>query len=220
MTADTFLDLKFQEKRFYGLVQRLPSSEQAFVQKAYRIAAAAHQGQARIEGQPYIIHPLRMVNFLMTELEVKDKDVLASTLLHDVVEDTNLGLSEVKNEFGAEVKRLVKTLTREADYQNETERQRFRNKQKKLQEILKADCMTRTIKCVDWFDNMCSWSHIPPNHPFTYKFERWLKEAKTMYIPLAEKTNQMIAAKMEIALKRAQQHCRQTLGREASRINQ
>ena len=69
-----------------GIRKYHPSTDLSMIEKAYRIAYDAHQGQVRKSGEPYIIHPL-CVAIILADLEL-DKETIVAGLLHDVVEDT------------------------------------------------------------------------------------------------------------------------------------
>ena len=89
-----------------GSVHRYhPSADTSLIEKAYRVAYQAHEGQVRKSGEPYIIHPLSVAIILAT-LEL-DKETIAAGLLHDVLEDTVM-----RQEFGEEVVLLVDGVTK------------------------------------------------------------------------------------------------------------
>lgn len=78
---------------------------------AYEFAAAAHAGQKRKgDGSPYLAHPVEVARLLHAEGDA-DEELIAATLLHDVVEDTEHTLEEVRARFGAEVGELVEAMT-------------------------------------------------------------------------------------------------------------
>ena len=77
-----------------------PSTDISMIEKAYKIAYEAHEGQKRKSGEPYIIHPL-CVAIILADLEL-DKETIVAGLLHDVVEDTVMTTEEITKEFGAE----------------------------------------------------------------------------------------------------------------------
>jgi (p)ppGpp synthase/HD superfamily hydrolase len=70
------------------------------VKKAYSMAESAHAGMTRQDGTPYIHHPARVCAFLISECGVKDVEVLQAALLHDVVEDTSVTVSDIEAQFG------------------------------------------------------------------------------------------------------------------------
>lgn len=87
-----------------------PSTDISLIEKAYKIAYEAHEGQVRKSGEPYIIHPLS-VGIILAELEL-DKETIVAGLLHDVLEDTTLTDKEITEEFGEEVLLLVDGVTK------------------------------------------------------------------------------------------------------------
>ena len=80
------------------------------IEKAYSLAAAAHGEQKRRSGEPYIIHPLAVAKILV-ELGM-DNESIAAALLHDVVEDTGVPLSDIEKQFGHEIALLVNGVTK------------------------------------------------------------------------------------------------------------
>ncbi len=87
-----------------------PSADISLVKKAYKVAFAAHDGQVRKSGEPYIIHPLS-VAIILADLEL-DKETIAAGILHDVLEDTVMSEMEMRAEFGEEVLLLVDGVTK------------------------------------------------------------------------------------------------------------
>ena len=86
-----------------------PATDLENVQKAYELAAKAHEGQMRQSGEPYIIHPLN-VAIILAQLEL-DLETIEAGLLHDVVEDTDVTIEDIRAEFGDEVADLVDGVT-------------------------------------------------------------------------------------------------------------
>ncbi len=77
---ELYQDLLIRVRKYH------PSDDLSLIEKAYRLASAAHEGQKRKSGEPYIIHPLD-VAIILADLEM-DLETIAAGLLHDVVEDT------------------------------------------------------------------------------------------------------------------------------------
>ncbi len=101
--------------KLYGmLIARIqkyhPSADVTQIEKAYNLAKKAHGDQKRKSGEPYIIHPL-WVAIILADLEM-DKETIIAALLHDVVEDTQIGEDYIKEEFGEEVALLVDGVTK------------------------------------------------------------------------------------------------------------
>jgi Guanosine polyphosphate pyrophosphohydrolases/synthetases len=80
------------------------------LQKAYIFAARAHRGQTRRSGEPYLSHPLEVTNIL-AEMNL-DLTTLIAGLLHDVPEDTEVSINEIREEFGKDVAALVEGVTK------------------------------------------------------------------------------------------------------------
>jgi GTP pyrophosphokinase len=87
-----------------------PSSDVSLIEKAYKIASKAHEGQKRKSGEPYIIHPV-CVAIILAEMEL-DKETIVAGILHDVVEDTVMTEEEIAHEFSDEVALLVDGVTK------------------------------------------------------------------------------------------------------------
>ena len=88
----------------------IPDDKLAVISEAYRFAAKAHDGQVRRSGEPFIEHPLQTALFL-ADLRL-DASALAAALLHDVVEDCDVGCDELEESFGSEVAKLVDGVTK------------------------------------------------------------------------------------------------------------
>ena len=80
------------------------------IQKAYELADGAHKGQMRLSGEPYIIHPLA-VACILVELGMDSESVVGG-LLHDVVEDTDYTLEDIRKMFNQEVANLIDGVTK------------------------------------------------------------------------------------------------------------
>lgn len=93
-----------------GIRKYHPSADISLIEKAYKVAYEAHNGQVRKSGEAYIIHPL-CVAIILAELEL-DKETIAAGLLHDVLEDTVMTENEMRAEFGDEVLLLVDGVTK------------------------------------------------------------------------------------------------------------
>ena len=107
-------DFTSPEDLYNQLIARVrkyhPSTDISQIEKAYKIARNAHEGQFRKSGEPYIIHPLS-VALILADLEL-DKETIVGGLLHDVVEDTVMTDEEIEKEFGREVALIVDGVTK------------------------------------------------------------------------------------------------------------
>jgi GTP pyrophosphokinase len=100
--------------RIDTLLESLPetysSADRELVERAYRVAEQAHEGQTRASGEPYISHCLA-VAAILAELCVPPA-VISAGLLHDTVEDTDLTLKDIRRDFGDEIALLVDGVTK------------------------------------------------------------------------------------------------------------
>ncbi len=137
--------------------------EIAVINKAFEVAKKQHGGQLRRSGEPYIIHPIAvadiLVNFGM------DYQSLVAALLHDVVEDTDYTLDELKAQFGGEVAVLVDGVTKLGHLQlsekDSREEQQAENISKMLMAMSK-DIRVIVIKLADRLHNMRTLEYVAP----------------------------------------------------------
>ena len=157
------------------------------VQRAVEVARAAHDGQLRKTGEPYIVHPLAVKKIL--EEWGMDEDTIIAGILHDTVEDTNLTLDEIRKEFGESVAFLVdgvmklstaRTGMRDIDtYWPETKDNFLR-----LMIALGDDIRVLIIKLADRLHNLRTLSALPPE-----KQRKIAKETLEVFAPLADRLN-------------------------------
>lgn len=95
-----------------------PDVDPEVIRKAYDFAVAAHEGQFRLSGEPYITHPME-VAIILAGLKL-DTITIAAGLLHDVVEDTGATLDAIRGEFSEEIARLVDGVTKISSIKNRT----------------------------------------------------------------------------------------------------
>ncbi len=114
LTAEDEHDSEAVRQAWEALYRALPASyteaDRDFVARAFRFAAQAHAGQRRASGEPYITHPLAVARIL-AEQHLSPATVAAG-LLHDVVEDTEVTLDELRQTFGDDVARFVDGVTK------------------------------------------------------------------------------------------------------------
>jgi len=124
----------------------------ALVKKAYDFAEKAHQGQKRISGEPFFIHPLG-VAYILAELEL-DIISIAGALLHDVVEDTEISSQDITDEFGEEIALLVDGVTKLTRLKFKTKEEHQAESLRKMFIAMAEDIRVILIKLADRLHNM------------------------------------------------------------------
>ena len=155
-----------------------PDADLEALRRAYVLAESSHRGQMRKSGEPYITHPLA-VTLILAELGAETTTLTAS-LLHDTVEDTDVTLDQVGEEFGAEVRYLVDGVTKleKVDYGAAAEPETFR----KMLVATGNDVRVMSIKLADRLHNMRTLGVMRPE-----KQARIAKVTRDVLIPLAER---------------------------------
>jgi guanosine-3',5'-bis(diphosphate) 3'-pyrophosphohydrolase len=148
--------------------------------KAFRFAAAAHQGQQRRSGEDFIHHPWAVAR-ICAQLKVDDP-TLAAALLHDVVEDTDTGLDEIKSEFGDEVAKLVDGVTKLTRIQFQSREQAEAENYRKMIVAMADDPRVILIKLADRLHNMRAIEYLGKQ-----KQVQKAKETLEVYAPLAHR---------------------------------
>ncbi|MEU2295830.1 HD domain-containing protein [Streptomyces antibioticus] len=155
-----------------------PDADLEPLRRAYVLAESSHRGQMRKSGEPYITHPLA-VTLILAELGAETTTLTAS-LLHDTVEDTEVTLDQVGEQFGAEVRFIVDGVTKleKVDYGAAAEPETFR----KMLVATGNDVRVMSIKLADRLHNMRTLGVMRPE-----KQARIAKVTRDVLIPLAER---------------------------------
>ncbi len=158
-----------------------PSTDISMIEKAYRIASKAHEGQLRKSGEPYIIHPL-CVAIILADLEL-DKETIVSGLLHDAVEDTVMTTEEIAKEFSEEVALLVDGVTKlgQLSYSKDKIEIQAENLRKMFLAMAK-DIRVILIKLADRLHNMRTLQYMKPE-----KQKEKARETMDIYAPIAQR---------------------------------
>ena len=162
------------------LKEYLKPEDIAQVWAAYRFSAAAHEGQLRKSGEPYITHPVS-VACILAELHL-DTPTLIAALLHDVVEDTGVTKQQISDQFGKQVAELVDGLSKldKIEFQSATQAQaeNFR----KMLLAMSQDVRVILVKLADRLHNMSTLEVMGPE-----KRRRIARETLEIYAPIANR---------------------------------
>lgn len=150
------------------------------VYRAYQFGAAAHEGQRRLSGEPYITHPLAVARTL-GDMGL-DAESLCAAILHDVIEDTPTAKAEIADAFGPEVAQLVDGVSKltQINFRSKAEAQaeNFR----KMVMAMSHDIRVILIKLADRLHNMRTIFVMPPS-----KRARIARETLEIYAPIAQR---------------------------------
>jgi GTP pyrophosphokinase len=160
----------------------LPPNELELIRKAYVFSAAAHAGQVRLSGEPYLMHPLEVANTL-AEMRL-DGATIAAGLLHDTVEDTGTGVEEIDAQFGEEVADIVDGVTKISRMQMtfETKEAAQAENIRKMVMAMSEDIRVLMVKLADRLHNMRTLDYQKPE-----KQKRIAQETMDIYAPLANR---------------------------------
>jgi GTP diphosphokinase / guanosine-3',5'-bis(diphosphate) 3'-diphosphatase len=150
------------------------------IQKAYVFSAAAHAGQSRLSGEPYLFHPLEVANTL-AEMKL-DKASIAAGLLHDTVEDTKVTIKEVAAEFGNDVAKIVAGTTKISKMNFHSKEEAQAENIRKMILAMADDIRVLMVKLADRLHNMRTLD-------FQKNIKQRLiaKETLDIYAPLANR---------------------------------
>ena len=150
------------------------------IRDAYELAKAKHEGQFRKSGEPYINHPLH-VALLLSEYNTGPQTIAAG-LLHDVVEDTDVTLDQVKQQFGEDVAKIVDGVTKISKLKYMTKEKVLAKSHQKILLAMAKDVRVILVKLVDRLHNMRTMQFQSPE-----KQKRIAQETLDLYAPLAHR---------------------------------
>lgn len=150
------------------------------IKDAYELAEKKHAGQFRKSGEPYINHPLN-VAYLLADLNTGPQTIAAG-LLHDVVEDTDVSLEEVREQFGDDVAKIVDGVTKISKLKYMTKEKVLAKSHQKILLAMAKDVRVILVKLVDRLHNMRTMQYQSPE-----KQVRIAQETLDLYAPLAHR---------------------------------
>ncbi len=147
--------------RQYELTERVlkynPKADEALLNRAYVYAMKAHGNQKRRNGDPYFSHPLE-VAAILTDLKLDDATI-ATALLHDVIEDTEVTKADIDKYFGGEIGTLVEGLTNIKKLDLATRKAEQAENFRKLLLAISSDVRVLLVKLADRLHNMRTLEH-------------------------------------------------------------
>ena len=167
------------ESLFANMEKRISAEDMQRVRDAYALAAEAHREQRRKTGEPYIIHPIAVARIVAEELELGANPVIAA-FLHDVVEDTDYTIEDIRERFGDDVAFLVGVVTKQKKDKYEKSKQVDNFRQ--ILASVQYDVRAILIKLADRLHNMRTLDSMRPD-----KQMKIAGETDYFYAPLANR---------------------------------
>ena len=170
--------------RFNDIADRVldysPTADFELIQRAYVFSAKVHDGQARLSGEPYLVHPLEVAGILC-DLRMDDVSI-ASALLHDTLEDTLTTREEIERLFGEKVAFIVDGLTKIARIEFRSAREHQAENFRKMLLSMSKDIRILLIKLADRLHNMRTLQHTSDEAR-----QRIAQETLDIYVPLSHR---------------------------------
>lgn len=188
-------DDQLVEQQFEELLSQCGSickspEDYATIRAAYEFARDAHRGVRRKSGEPYITHPLSVARIVVSEIGLGVKSV-AAALLHDVVEDTDYTVEDIRYRFGDKIAQLVDGLTKLSGVFNKESSEQAENF-KRMILTLSDDVRVIIIKLADRLHNMRTLGSMLP-----HKQMKIASETIYLFAPLANRLG-LYAIKSEL----------------------
>ncbi len=177
-------EIKYKEDAIAALREAIGDNEKNYnmdmIHRAIDLACEAHSGQYRYSGGDYVCHPLQ-VACILTELGM-DNEAVVAAILHDVVEDTSVELSEIRQQFGNDVALLVDGVTKITQMPFSTKEEQQAENVRKMLMAMSQDIRVIIIKLADRLHNMRTNSGWDPQ-----KRRDKAKETLDIYAPIAHR---------------------------------
>ena len=160
--------------------KNLRSVNEDLITRAFEFSLEAHKHDIRASGEPYFYHPYEVATVLAKEIALDDVSV-ACALLHDVAEDTEFGIKDIRQEFGDTIADIVDGTTKITDIFRSHEITKAESYRKLLLSMVN-DIRVMIVKFADRLHNMRTLEYLPPE-----KQERLSKETLDIYAPFAHR---------------------------------
>ena len=189
-----YLDIEKTIAALKAATNNWSTADKARLTQAIIFVRTKHAGQSYSPAPEYAIHPLRAA-LTLAELKTVAPEVVLATILHDTIEDTATTQEEITHAFGDQVSTLVKLVSHRFP-EDSSIQDKIAAKRDNHTEITRGPIEARYIKCADVLDQMRNWKRLPSNSPIRKKLLRFLEEAQSFALPLAEETDPTIANAM------------------------
>ena len=170
--------------RFEDLLEKVraysPDADVELLRRAYVFSAFEHRGQIRHSGEPYLIHPLAVADFL-ADMKL-DVVAISAGLLHDVVEDTLTTIERIQELFGPEVAHVVQGVTKISAIRFSSSEERQAENFRKMLLAMVDDIRVILVKLADRLHNMRTLGHLPEE-----KRLATAQETRDIYAPIANR---------------------------------
>ena len=157
-----------------------PAADVELIRKAYDFSAKVHQGQKRLSGEPYLIHPIAVAG-VIADLKMDVPSVIGG-LLHDTVEDNLTTLEELKSIFGREIASLVDGVTKLSRTNFSSREEKQAENFRKMLLAMGKDVRVILIKLADRVHNMRTLDHLPLENQMLIA-----QETLDIYAPMAHR---------------------------------
>lgn len=157
-----------------------PDAEIEVLKRAYQFSSEAHSSQKRVEGSPFIEHPVAVASILAGMK--MDTATIAAGLLHDTIEDTGKTRKDIKGLFGEEIAFLVESVTKLSKIVFKTKEEAQAENFRKMFLAMSEDVRVMLIKFADRLHNMRTLKHLPET-----KRNRIALETLEIYAPIANR---------------------------------
>ena len=170
--------------RFEDLLEKVraysPDADVELLRRAYVFSAFEHRGQVRHSGEPYLIHPLAVADFL-ADMKL-DAVAIAAGLLHDVVEDTLTTIERIQELFGPEVAHVVEGVTKISAMPFSSSEERQAENFRKMLLAMVDDIRVILVKLADRLHNMRTLNHLSDEKRILIA-----QETRDIYAPIANR---------------------------------
>src|SRR6059036_1465917 len=170
--------------RFEDLLEKVraysPDADVEMLRRAYVFSAFEHRGQVRHSGEPYLIHPLAVADFL-ADMKL-DVVAIAAGLLHDVVEDTLTTIERIQELFGSEVAHVVEGVTKISAIPFSSSEERQAENFRKMLLAMVDDIRVIIVKLGDRLHNMRTLNHLSEDRRI-----KIAQETRDIYAPIANR---------------------------------